>query len=90
MLALFLRFEARSLPALDSLRVNAYGMYLTHYIFVVWLQYLVLDAALPAIVKAAIVFSTALALSWGVASIMRRMPVAARVIGPERGATAKA
>ena len=30
---------------LDSLSANAYGMYLVHYPFVVWMQYALLDAA---------------------------------------------
>jgi hypothetical protein len=35
-----------------------------HYVFIVWLQYLLLPAGLPAIAKAAIVFAGTLALSW--------------------------
>jgi surface polysaccharide O-acyltransferase-like enzyme len=49
---------------LDSLSQNAYGIYLVHYVFVVWLQYALLDASLDAFGKVAIVFVAALALSW--------------------------
>ncbi len=40
MLALFLRFARRPNAIGDSLRDNAYGIYLVHYAFVSWLQYL--------------------------------------------------
>ena len=33
---------------LDSLKANAFGMYLVHYLFVVWLQFALLGLALPA------------------------------------------
>src|SRR5262249_31495953 len=53
--AMFLRFGTRS-PFLESAAENSYGMYLVHYVFVVWLQYAMLGVALPAIVKGALVF----------------------------------
>jgi hypothetical protein len=64
-LAVILRFGARRSPVLESLGVNAYGMYLVHYLFVVWLQYALLGAALPAVVKGAVVFAGTLVASWG-------------------------
>jgi glucans biosynthesis protein C len=72
-LALALRFAARRRAWLDSLKQNAFGMYLVHYMFVVWLQYALLPAALPALVKAVIVFSGTVALSWGVIAAGRRL-----------------
>jgi hypothetical protein len=42
-------------------------MYLLHYLFVVWLQFALLPASLPALGKAAIVFGGTLALSWSAA-----------------------
>src|SRR5207253_1295968 len=86
MLALALRFAALRRPSLDGLKGNAYGMYLVHYPFVVWLQFALLAAALPAVVKAAIVFAGALALSWGATAALGRIPVVARIIGAERRA----
>ena len=59
-----MRFATRRRRGLDSLSANAYGMYLVHYPFVVWMQYALLDVPLPAIVKAALVFAVAVALSW--------------------------
>src|SRR5262249_37744021 len=55
-LALILRFAVRRSPVLDTLKRDAYGMYLVHYVFVVWLQYALLAAGLLAVVKGAIVF----------------------------------
>jgi hypothetical protein len=64
LLALCLRFAPERTRILDSLSVNAYSMYLLHYVSIVWLQYLLLPIALFAAGKAAIVFGGTLALSW--------------------------
>jgi surface polysaccharide O-acyltransferase-like enzyme len=88
-LAVVLRFATSRTRVLDSLSDNAYGMYLIHYPFVVWLQYGMLNAALPAVVKGAIVFSGTLALSWGATAAMHALPIGARLIGTERRALAK-
>jgi hypothetical protein len=89
-LAVFLRFAARRWPSLlDSVGRNAYGMYLVHYVFVVWLQYMLLGAALFALAKGAIVFSGTFLLSWSLAAALCRFPVGAHLIGGQR-ATAKA
>jgi glucans biosynthesis protein C len=65
--AVFLRFGSRRSALIDSLSENAYAIYLVHYVFVVWLQYALLGAALPAVAKAVLVFASALLLSWGLA-----------------------
>ncbi len=78
-LALFGRF-ARRTRLLDSLRGNAFGIYIVHYAFVSWLQYALLPAGLPGFVKAAAVTLGALALSWGTTAAVRRIPAVARVI----------
>ena len=43
---------------------QAYGIYLLHFIPLIWLQYLVNDPPLPAVVKFAIVFAGTLSTSW--------------------------
>ena len=58
----------------------AYGVYLLHYIFIIWLQYAVYDYSLPAGVKFAIVFAGTLAMSWALTVMLRRIPVVARMI----------
>jgi surface polysaccharide O-acyltransferase-like enzyme len=51
------RFAARRWPVIDSLSENAYGIYLVHYLFITWLQYLLLRVASFALAKAMIVFT---------------------------------
>ena len=79
-LAIFLRFARRPFAAFDSLSDNSYGIYLTHYVFVIWLQYALLAAPLSGLAKASLVFLGALALSWAVTASLRRIPAVARVI----------
>jgi peptidoglycan/LPS O-acetylase OafA/YrhL len=80
MLAVFRRFANARTPVLTSLSRNAYGIYLVHYGFVMWLQYALLPAALPAAAKAAVVLSVALAASWATTAALRRIPAVDRVI----------
>jgi len=79
-LALFVRFAARRGKPWDSLRANAYGIYLPHYAFVSWLQYLLLKAPLSGLAKASIALLGALALSWCATAALRRVPGVARVL----------
>jgi glucans biosynthesis protein C len=72
-LAWALRFAARRKAWLDRLKENAYGMYLVHYVFVVWLQYALLAADLPGILKAVIVFAGTVLLSWGSTAAARQL-----------------
>jgi surface polysaccharide O-acyltransferase-like enzyme len=85
-LALVLRFAGRRLPALTGVKREAFGMYLVHYVFVVWLQYALLGAALLAVVKGLIVFGGTLLLSWGAITIIRRILPAGQLIGADRAA----
>jgi len=89
-LAMALRFGTHRRRILDSLSENAYGMYLVHYVFVVWLQYAMLGVALPAIAKAAIVFTGTLLLSWAATAALRSIPFGSRLIGNDGRALAKA
>jgi hypothetical protein len=67
-----------------SLSNNAFGMYLFHYIFVVWLQYAVLGMAWFAIAKAVAVFCGTVLLSWTTSTAMRFVPFGWLLIGTER------
>ncbi len=71
----FLRFAKAPLRLLDAMRPNAYGIYLTHYIFIIWLQYAVYGPAWSPFVKFAIVFVGTLAASWAVTALLRKIPV---------------
>jgi surface polysaccharide O-acyltransferase-like enzyme len=79
-LAVFLRFASSNLRLLDAMRPSAYGIFLVHYIFIIWLQYAVYDYSWPAGVKAATVFAGTLALSWGLTVMLRKIPLVARMI----------
>ena len=78
--AFFLRFAQSRCSLLDALQPSAYGVFLVHYIFIVWLQYAVYDYPFPAFVKFAIVFAGTLSLSWGLTMALRKIPVVARMI----------
>jgi len=79
-LATSLRLSKSRLGWLDAMRPSAYGIFLTHYIFIIWLQYAIYDYFWPAAVKAAVVFASTLALSWGLTASLRKIPAVARMI----------
>lgn len=84
LLALVLRFAGKRVPVLDMLGHDAYGIYLVHYVFVVWLQYALLGTGLVAPGKGGIVFGGTLLLSWLTVAAVRQLPMAAHVIGADR------
>jgi surface polysaccharide O-acyltransferase-like enzyme len=78
--AMFVRFADSGWSLLDTLQPSAYGIYLVHYVFILWLQYVLYDYPFPAFVKFAIVFAGTLSLSWALTVMLRRIPVVARMI----------
>jgi|HubBroStandDraft_6_1064221.scaffolds.fasta_scaffold109143_2 peptidoglycan/LPS O-acetylase OafA/YrhL len=80
----FLRFAGAFWPTFDSLSTNGYGIYLIHYLFVIWLQYLLLGVALVAIFKGAIVFAGTVVLSWAATAAVCRTSVGARLLRGQR------
>jgi hypothetical protein len=78
--AIFLRFAKSPIAWLDAMQPQAYGIYLVHFLPLIWLQYLVYDPALPAFVKFAIVFAGTLSISWALTGLLRRLPVVAGMI----------
>jgi glucan biosynthesis protein C len=85
LIAISLHFATKHSRPLDSLSAKAYGLYLVHYNFVVWLQHVLQGAALFAVIKAAIVFGGTVVLSW---IAVQRIPFGARLIGAPRRAVA--
>jgi hypothetical protein len=85
-LALFLHFDNEGSSILDPLRDSAYGIYLIHYLPVLWLQYLLYDYSfgavmeVSAVIKAIIVFVLTLASSWAATVALRKIPGATRVL----------
>ncbi len=84
MLAIFVRFANRRVRVFDALNDKAYGMYLVHYLFSVWLQFALLGLAVIAVIKATIVFFGTLLLSWGLVAAIRQVSNAIGIIGPAR------
>ncbi len=58
---------------MKSLTDNAYLIYLVHYVFVVWSQFVLLRCDLPAILKFLITFIVSLALSWLASILLRKI-----------------
>lgn len=88
--ALCLRYGAVPSRTLNNLSENAFGIYLFHYPFVVWLQYALLTVAWFAIAKAAIVFAGATTLAWAMAVAARSVPLGSLLVGAERRLLASA
>jgi hypothetical protein len=80
MIGLFRRFAKRRVRLYDSLSENSYGIYIVHYVFVTWLQYLLLENGLSPLIKGMAVFSGSLLLSWVSVAAIRRIPAVAKVI----------
>lgn len=79
-MATFLRFARSPNPVVTAFVPCAYGVYLVHYPIVTHLQFLHLGVSLPALVKGLLVSAGALAISWGLVALLRRVPGVARVV----------
>jgi surface polysaccharide O-acyltransferase-like enzyme len=80
MTGLFLQFAKRRVRIFNSLSENSYGIYVVHYVFVTWFQYLLLGSGLVPLVKGILVFVGTLILSWVVVASIRHLPAVAKVI----------
>jgi surface polysaccharide O-acyltransferase-like enzyme len=78
--AIFLRLARSRVPLLDAMQPSAYGIYLLHFIPLLWLQYILAEPPLPAFVKFLIVFAGTLSVSWGATLLLRRIPAVGRTI----------
>ncbi len=79
-LAVFGRFARSRVRWLDSLSGHSYGIYVVHYAFVTWLQYVLLRAHFPAAAKGLLVTAGAVALSWAAVALLRSARAVRRVI----------
>src|SRR5579863_668614 len=79
-LTLFRKFIKRSSAVWDSLTLNAYCIYLVHYIFVLWCQYELLNVDLPAFIKFLITFVISMLVSWQVSILLRKIPVVKKYV----------
>ena len=80
LVALSLRFVRSRSPMWESLRENAYGIYIVHYAFVSWLQLAVLELPLGPLTKGTIVFVAAALLSWGTSAALRSVASVRRIV----------
>ncbi len=71
-LTIFSKFAVHPIGWWTSLSENAYLIYLTHYVFVTWMQFLLLGVNIPVFFKFIWVFFVAFALSWLTAILLRK------------------
>jgi surface polysaccharide O-acyltransferase-like enzyme len=79
-LAFFLHFKRSGWSVLDPMQKDAYGIFLVHYAFALWIQYWLFDFDLPAILKVLIGFAFTLATSWTLTRALRMIPGSHRVL----------
>ena len=85
-IALFLKFGSSGWSVLDPLRESSFGIYLIHYVPLLWLQRALFGFTLvpvqqeTAILKALIVLVLTLASSWAATAALRRIPGGTRVL----------
>jgi glucans biosynthesis protein C len=97
MTGLFQRFARGRMPIVDEISEHGYGVYFFHYPILLWLQYVLLDLAAPAVAKGVIVLSATVFASWGASVLTDRVltacrPVFARgvlLLGAELGANGR-
>ena len=80
MIGFFLRFAKRRVRIFDSLSENSYGIYIVHYVFVIWLQYLLLGCGLAPPMKGIVVFAGTLIFSWVLIASIRHIPAVAKIV----------
>ena len=73
--ALFRKLIGKEIHVWRSFSKNAYLIYLIHYVFVVWSQFLLLKLNVPAVIKFLITFFVALSFSWMVSHLLRRVKI---------------
>jgi surface polysaccharide O-acyltransferase-like enzyme len=81
LIGISVRFAASRSRTLGALGANAYGLYLLHYVFIVWLQFALLALPLLALIKAPLVFAGTLLFTWTVNATLTRHALGARLIG---------
>ena len=80
LLAIFLRFKTQGSSSLDWMQRDAYGIFLVHYAYVLWIQHALFDFDMSAIAKAMIALVGGLALSWATSALLRQISGANRVL----------
>jgi glucans biosynthesis protein C len=76
-LTVYRKFVKTEKTWLNSLSENAYLIYIIHYVFVIWCQFLLLNVSIPALIKFVVTFIVAISLSWITSSLLRKI----RIVG---------
>lgn len=79
-LAWFMRSEQSRAPLLDAMQPAAYGIFLIHYLPVLWIQHWLFGRDLSAFSKAGLSFAFGLGVSWLATLALRSLPGAKRVL----------
>lgn len=79
-IAWFMRREKSRAPLLDAMQSSAYGIFLIHYLPVLWIQHWLLDRDINAFGKAGLSFVFGLGVSWLATLALRSLPCAKRVL----------
>ncbi|TCD25564.1 acyltransferase [Pedobacter psychrodurus] len=74
-LTTFSKLVVKKITWWDSLSKHAYLIYLVHFVYITWFQFLLLNFNIGAGFKFLIVFILSLALSWGTAYLLRKIPL---------------
>lgn len=80
LISLFRKLFSHANRFWQSLSENAYGIYLIHYIFVIWCQFLLLEAGLPVVIKFSISFVVSMGASWSLIYLIRKIKMVARIL----------
>jgi hypothetical protein len=67
------RHLAQQTKWLDRLNKDAYGIYIIHFLFVAWIQYLLIDISIPGLYKPILTAIFSIPLSWLVSDIIGRI-----------------
>jgi hypothetical protein len=84
LVAFCLRFLHERIAGFEILSANAYGLYLIHYGFAVWLQFALLGVPLLAVIKGGLVFGATLGLSLAAATAWSRVSFGAQPVPAKR------
>jgi len=79
-LAWFMRREQSRAPLLDAMQSSAYGIFLIHYLPVLWIQHWLLGQDINAFGKAGLSFVFGLGVSWLATLALRSLPGARRIL----------
>ncbi|MEQ9116126.1 MAG: acyltransferase family protein [Rickettsiales bacterium] len=74
------KFANRKSRFLSSLSEQSFGIFIFHFIIIVWMQYLLVNIKLGASQKFYIVFSLSLFSSWLITLVLKRIPVVKRFL----------